>query len=160
MFRSMEDFFSNRWNLYGLQTMCGSLIIMTLYQYSTILQLLIIGLYVFIIGFAQRLLGIRFGMLFFEQNQDRIGGLLKEIKKLNERDEDEWFLTCINCRSGVCHGWYVVFCILDVNRCIDWMDGKVMRVNWFFIIVWTVILLMNFTIWYYLIKLIRSIVWV
>tara|TARA_B100000424_G_scaffold19392_1_gene13956 strand:- start:1307 stop:1591 length:285 start_codon:yes stop_codon:yes gene_type:complete len=89
MFRSMEDFFSNRWNLYGLQTMCGSLIIMTLYQYLTILQLLIIGLYVFIIGFAQRLLGIRFGMLFFEQNQDRIGGLLKEIKKLNERDEDE-----------------------------------------------------------------------
>ena len=89
MSRMMEDFFSNRWNLYGLQTMCGSLIIMTLYQYLTILQLLIIGLYVFIIGFAQRLLGIRFGMLFFEHNQDRIGGLLNEIRKLNERDEDE-----------------------------------------------------------------------
>ena len=89
MFRTMEDFFSNRWNLYGLQTMCGSLIIMTLYQYLTILQLLIIGLCVFIIGFTQRLLGIRFGMLFYEQNQDRIGGLLNEIKKLNERSEDE-----------------------------------------------------------------------
>ena len=85
----MEDFFSNRWNLYGLQTMCGSLIIMTLYQYLTILQLLIIGLCVFMIGFTQRLLGIRFGMLFFEQNQDRIGGLLNEIRKLNEREEDE-----------------------------------------------------------------------
>ena len=89
MFKSMEDFLSNRWNLYGVQMMCGSLIIMTLYQYLTILQLLIIGLCVFTIAFSQRLLGIRFGMLFFEQNQDRIGGLLKEIRKLNERNEDE-----------------------------------------------------------------------
>ncbi len=89
MFKSMEDFLSNRWNLYGVQMMCGSLIIMTLYQYLTIVQLLIIGLCVFTIAFSQRLLGIRFGMLFFEQNQDRIGGLLKEIRKLNERNEDE-----------------------------------------------------------------------
>ena len=89
MFRTLEDFCTNRWNLYGLQMMCGSLIIITLYQCLTILQLLIIGLCVFIIGFTQRLLGIRFGMLFYEQNQDRIGGLLNEIKKLNERDEDE-----------------------------------------------------------------------
>ena len=160
MFRTLEDFCTNRWNLYGLQMMCGSLIIITLIQCLTIVQLLIIGLCVFIIGFAQRLLGIRFGMLFYEQNQDRIGGLLDEIRKLNERDEDEWFLTCIDCRIGICHGWNVVFCILDVNRCIDWMDGKVMRVNWFFIIVWTIMLLMSFTIWYYLIKLIRSIIWV
>ena len=85
----MEDFLANRWNLYGVQMMCGSLIIMTLYQYLTIVQLLIIGLCVFTIAFSQRLLGIRFGMLFFEQNQDRIGGLLKEIRKLNERNEDE-----------------------------------------------------------------------
>ena len=89
MSRMMEDFFSNRWNLYGLQMMCGSLIIMILYQCLTILQLLIIGLCVFMIGFTQRLLGIRFGMLFYEQNQDGIGGLLNEIRKLNERDEDE-----------------------------------------------------------------------
>ena len=89
MSRMMEDFLANRWNLYGVQMMCGSLIIMTLYQYLTILQLLIIGLCVFTIAFSQRLLGIRFGMLFFEHNQDRIGGLLNEIRKLNERDEDE-----------------------------------------------------------------------
>ena len=89
MFRTLEDFCTNRWNLYGLQMMCGSLIIITLIQCLTIVQLLIIGLCVFIIGFAQRLLGIRFGMLFYEQNQDRIGGLLNEIRKLNERDEDE-----------------------------------------------------------------------
>ena len=93
MFRKIkimiENFLINEWNLYGLQMMCGSLIIMILHQYLTILQLLIIGLCVFMIGFTQRLLGIRFGMLFFEQNQDRIGGLLNEIRKLNERDEDE-----------------------------------------------------------------------
>ena len=89
MNRMMEDFLANRWNLYGVQMMCGSLIIMTLYQYLTIFQLCVIGLCVFIISFCQRLLGIKFGMLFYEANQDRLGGLLKEIRKLNERKKDE-----------------------------------------------------------------------
>ena len=89
MSRLFEDFLSNQWNIYGLQVMAGSLIVMILGQYISIIQLCVVGLCTFVIGFCQRLLGIRFGMLFFEQNQDRIGGLLKEIKKLNERDEDE-----------------------------------------------------------------------
>ena len=89
MSRLFEDFLSNQWNIYGLQVMAGSLIVMILGQYISIIQLCVVGLCTFVIGFCQRLLGIRFGMLFFEQNQDRIGGLLNEIRKLNERDEDE-----------------------------------------------------------------------
>jgi hypothetical protein len=89
MSRMMEDFLSNQWNIYGLQVMAGSLIVMILGQCISIIQLCVVGLCTFVIGFCQRLLGIKFGMLFFEQNQDRIGGLLNEIRKLNEREEDE-----------------------------------------------------------------------
>lgn len=89
MSRLFEEFISNRWNIYGLQVMCSSLMIMILHQYLTILQLIVIGLCVFIVAFCQRLLGIRFGMLFYEENQDRLSGLLKEIRKLNERNKDE-----------------------------------------------------------------------
>jgi hypothetical protein len=28
-------------------------------------------------------------MLFYEENQDKLGGLLKEIRKLNERKEED-----------------------------------------------------------------------
>ena len=89
MSRMMEDFLSNQWNVYGLQVMAGLLMVMILGQCISIIQLCVVGLCTFVIGFCQRLLGIRFGMLFFEQNQDRIGGLLNEIRKLNEREEDE-----------------------------------------------------------------------
>ena len=89
MSRLFEDFISNEWNVYGLQMMCGSLMVMILHQYLTIFQLCIIGLCVFIISFCQRLLGISFGMLFYEENQDKLGGLLKEIRKLNERKEED-----------------------------------------------------------------------
>ena len=87
MSRMFEDFLSNRWNIYGLQVLCSSLIIMMLHQYLTLLQLCVIGLCVFLIAFCQRLLGIKFGMVFYEANQDRLGGLLDEIRKLNERDK-------------------------------------------------------------------------
>ena len=89
MSKMFEDFLSSRWNIYGLQVLASSLIIMILGQYISIIQLCIVGLCVFLISFCQRLLGIKFGMLFYEQNQDKIGGLLDEIRKLNERDTDE-----------------------------------------------------------------------
>ena len=89
MSRMFEDFLSNQWNIYGLQVLAGSLMVMILHQYLTLFQLCIIGLCVFLIAFSQRLLGIKFGMVFYEANQDRLGGLLDEIRKLNERDKDE-----------------------------------------------------------------------
>ena len=89
MSRMFEDFLSNQWNIYGLQVLASSLIIMILGQYISIIQLCIVGLCVFLISFCQRLLGIKFGMLFYEANQDRLGGLLDEIRKLNERKKDD-----------------------------------------------------------------------
>ena len=89
MSRLFEDFLSNQWNIYGLQVLAGSLMVMILHQYLTLFQLCIIGLCVFLIAFSQRLLGIKFGMLFYEANQDRLGGLLDEIRKLNERKEKD-----------------------------------------------------------------------
>ena len=89
MSRLFEDFISNEWNVYGLQVLAGSLMVIVLHQYLTIFQLCIMGLCVFIISYCQRLLGIKYGMIFYEANQDRLSGLLKEIRKLNERKKDE-----------------------------------------------------------------------
>ena len=90
MRRTTEDFLSNQWNIYGLQVLAGSLMVMILNQCGlTLFQLCVMGLCVFVISFCQRLLGIKFGMVFYEANQDRLGGLLDEIRKLNERDKDE-----------------------------------------------------------------------
>ena len=89
MSRMFEDFLSNEWNIYGLQVLAGSLMVMILHQYLTLFQLCIIGLCVFLIAFSQRLLGIKFGMVFYEANQDRLGGLLDEIRKLNEKDKNK-----------------------------------------------------------------------
>ena len=89
MSRMFEDFLSNQWNIYGLQVLAGSLMVMILHQYLTLFQLCIIGLCVFLIAFSQRLLGIKFGMVFYEANQDRLGGLLDLIRKLNEKEKNK-----------------------------------------------------------------------
>ena len=89
MSRLFEDFLSNEWNVYGLQVLAGSLMVMILHQYLSIFQMIILGLCVYIIAFCQRLLGIRFGMVFYEKNQDRLGGLLNEIRKLNEKEKED-----------------------------------------------------------------------
>ena len=52
MSRLFEDFLSNQWNVYGLQVMAGSLMVIILHQYLTIFQLCIMGLCVFIISFV------------------------------------------------------------------------------------------------------------
>ena len=88
MSRMFEDFLSNEWNIYGLQVLAGSLMVMILSQYLTIFQLCVIGLCVYLIAFCQRLLGIRYGMIFYEANKDRVEGLIKQIKKLNDKKKD------------------------------------------------------------------------
>ena len=89
MSKLFEDFLSNQWNIYGLQVMAGSLMIMILHTHLTIFQMLVVATCVYLISFSQRLLGIRYGMLFYEANEDRLGGLLEEIRKLNKKDKDE-----------------------------------------------------------------------
>ena len=89
MSRLFENFLANEWNVYGLQVLAGSLMVIVLHQYLTIFQMCVVGLCVYLIAFCQRMLGIRYGMVFYEENQDRLGGLLDEIKKLNERKKDD-----------------------------------------------------------------------
>ena len=87
--RLFEDFLSNKWNLYGLQIISGCMMLIVLHQYLSIFQICIMGLCTFLISFCQRLLGIQFGILYYELNQDEIGGLLKEIRRLNETEKEE-----------------------------------------------------------------------
>ena len=90
MSRIMENFLSNQWNLYGLQMACGSLMLMVLHNYLTIMGMCIIGLCVYLIAISQRILGIRYGMVFYETNKERLDRVIKEIKKLeNKGDKDE-----------------------------------------------------------------------
>ena len=85
----MEDFLSNQWNIYGLQVLAGSLMIMILHQYLTIFQLCVIGLCVFMIAFCQRLLGIRFGMIYYEINRDKLKAIMKMIRRTKNKENDD-----------------------------------------------------------------------
>ena len=85
MSRLFEEFLSRRWNIYGLQMMCVSLLIMILHNYLTFMGMLCVGLCVYLIAFCQRLLGIRYGMIFYETNKQKVEGLIKQIKKLNDK---------------------------------------------------------------------------
>ena len=89
MSRLMEDFLSNQWNIYGLQVMAGSLMVMILHQYLTIFQLCVIGLCVFMIAFCQRLLGIRFGMIYYEINRDMLKAIMKMIRRTKNKENDD-----------------------------------------------------------------------
>ena len=89
MSRLMEDFLSNQWNIYGLQVLAGSLMIMILHQYLTIFQLCVIGLCVFMIAFCQRLLGIRFGMIYYEINRDKLKAIMKMIRRTKNKENDD-----------------------------------------------------------------------
>jgi len=87
--RFMEDFLSNQWNLYGLQVLAGSLMVMILHNYLTMFEMCVVGLCVFLIAFSQRLLGIKFGMLFYETNKKELDRemfkIAKEMKEKNRR---------------------------------------------------------------------------
>ena len=87
MSRMMMEFLSNQWNIYGLQVLCVSLLIMILHNYLTFMGMLCVGLCVYLIAICQRILGIRYGMIFYEANEDRIGRVIDEIKKINKKDK-------------------------------------------------------------------------
>ena len=81
MNKIMEDFLSNKWNLYGLQMACGSLMVMVLHNYLTFVGMCAMGLCVYLIAICQRILGVRYGMIFYESRQDELDKLVKMIKK-------------------------------------------------------------------------------
>ena len=88
MNRVFEDFLSNQWNIYGLQVLAGLLMVMILHQYLTLFQLCVMGLCVFVIAFCQRLLGIRFGMIYYEINRDKLKAIMRMIRRTNNKDKD------------------------------------------------------------------------
>ena len=83
----MEDFFSRKWNLYGLQVLASVLMVMILSQYLTIFQLFIIALCVYLISMCQRILGVCHGMLWSaieEDKKKRIDLIVSEVKKIQK----------------------------------------------------------------------------
>mgnify|MGYP003116019536 FL=1 len=88
MNRVFEDFLSNQWNIYGLQVLAGLLMVMILHQYLTLFQLCVMGLCVFVIAFCQRLLGIRFGMIYYEINRDKLKAIMRMIRRTNNKEKD------------------------------------------------------------------------
>ena len=88
MNRVCEDFLSNQWNIYGLQVLAGLLMVMILHQYLTLFQLCVMGLCVFVIAFCQRLLGIRFGMIYYEINRDKLKAIMRMIRRTNNKEKD------------------------------------------------------------------------
>ncbi len=89
MSRLFEEFLSNQWNIYGLQVLCVSLLIMILHNYLTFMGMVCVGLCVYLIAISQRILGVRYGMLFYEKNIDAVSDIKKLIKKnLKEKDDE------------------------------------------------------------------------
>jgi len=83
----MEDFFSSKWNLYGLQIGAASLMIMVLHNYLTIFQMCIMALCVYLIGICQRILGVTYGMVWSqidENKKKKIDLIVSEVKKMQK----------------------------------------------------------------------------
>ena len=89
MIRLMTDFLSRRWNLYGLQIIAASLIIMMLHQYLTMFQLCIIGMCMYLISICQRILGVKHGMVFAQLQRERIDFIVKEAKKRIKKNKEK-----------------------------------------------------------------------
>ena len=87
MSKLIEDFLSNHWNIYGLQVLCGSLMVMVLHNYLSIAGMLAMGICVYLIAMCQRILGIRYGMIFYEANENRISRVVDKIKKMNKKKD-------------------------------------------------------------------------
>ena len=84
MNKIVESFLSNQWNIYGLQILCGSLMVMVLHNYLTIFQICIMALCVYLIAMCQRILGVRYGMVYAKLEQDRIDYIVSEVKKIQK----------------------------------------------------------------------------
>ena len=89
MIKLMTDFLSKPWNLYGLQIIAASLIIIVLHQYLTMFQLCIIGMCVYLISICQRILGVKHGMVFAQLQRERIDFIVKEAKKRIKKNKEK-----------------------------------------------------------------------
>jgi len=85
MSRLFQNFLSNQWNVYGLQVLAGSLMVIVLHNFLTIFQICIMGLCVYLIAICQRILGVRYGMLFAQLERDRLDDIISEVKKIQKK---------------------------------------------------------------------------
>ena len=89
MSRLFENFLSNQWNIYGLQVLAGSLMVIVLHSFLTIFQMCIVGLCVYLIAISQRILGVRYGMIFSQLQRERMDFIVKEAKKRIKKNKDK-----------------------------------------------------------------------
>ena len=85
----IENFIVNPWNLHGLQFLSIFGILMMCGDLMSLKQIVVMILLIIIIMFVQRMLGIRFGMLYYEMHKEEINRIMNVMKKMNERSEDE-----------------------------------------------------------------------
>ena len=89
MSKIIESFLSKEWNLYGLQVLCGLLMVMVLHNYLTFVGMCSMGLCVYLIAICQRILGVRHGMVFYEKNIDAVGEIKKLLKKSARKNKEK-----------------------------------------------------------------------
>ena len=82
MRRTTEDFLSNQWNLYGLQVMAGALIFILVHSYLPWMGLVAIGVCMYVVGICQRILGIRFGMLYYDFHKRRMVNMMNKLDEV------------------------------------------------------------------------------
>jgi hypothetical protein len=89
MSRIFEDFMSNQWNVYGLQMLAGSLMVIVLHNYLSIMGMCAMGVCVYLIAMCQRILGVRHGMMFYEKNINAVSDIKKLIKKSVKKNKEK-----------------------------------------------------------------------
>ena len=91
MFRKIkimiENFLINEWNLYGLQFLSLFVILMMIKNVMDFKQVIVMMVMILIIMFTQRMLGIRFGMLYYEIHKDKINRIMDGLKKMNKKKD-------------------------------------------------------------------------
>ena len=91
MFRKIkimiENFLINEWNLYGLQFLSVFVILMMIRNVMDFKQVIVMMVMILIIMFTQRMLGIRFGMLYYEIHKDKINRIMDGLKKMNKKKD-------------------------------------------------------------------------
>ena len=91
MFRKIkimiENFLINEWNLYGLQFLSLFVILMMIRNIMDYKQVIVMMMTILIIMFTQRMLGIRFGMLYYEIHKDKINRIMDVLKKMNKKKD-------------------------------------------------------------------------
>ena len=91
MFRKIkimiENFLINEWNLYGLQFLSVFVILMMIRNIMDYKQVIVMMIMILIIMFTQRMLGIRFGMLYYEIHNDKINRIMDGLKKMNKKKD-------------------------------------------------------------------------